>query len=232
MTIPFIEPYLPPTRRELPTPRVDWRPNSGRAVLLIHDMQRYFLRFYAADQSPVRELLANVVALRSFAAEHGIPVVYSAQPADPVRARRGLLGDVWGPGLTAHPEEQEIAPELAPRAGDRLLEKTRYSAFHGTELLAYLRQQQRDQLWICGVFAHIGCMLTAFDAFMHDVKPFLVADAVADFSRAEHEQALRMVAGRCGVALDRETLCRSALAPESSPESASDATASSTRWVL
>lgn len=212
MTIPFIQPYSQPAVHELPAARVAWRPDASRALLLVHDMQRYFLRFYAADQSPVRELVANVLALRNFAASVGMPVVYSAQPADPVRARRGLLGDVWGPGLTAYPGEQEIAPELAPRAGDRVLEKTRYSAFHGTELLSILRAAGRDQLWICGVFAHIGCMLTAFDAFMNDVKPFLVADAVADFSRADHEQALRFVAGRCGVVIDTNSLCQHGLA--------------------
>lgn len=214
MSIPSIEPYLPPSARELPAARVAWQPDAARAVLLVHDMQRYFLRFYAADQSPLRELLANVARLRAFAQARGVPVVYSAQPADPARARRGLLSDVWGPGLTAHPDEQAIAPQLLPRTGDRLLEKTRYSAFHGTELLTLLREQGRDQLWICGVFAHIGCMLTAFDAFMNDIKPFLVADAVADFSRQHHDMSLSLVASRCGVALDTDRLCRLAAGPD------------------
>jgi bifunctional isochorismate lyase/aryl carrier protein len=207
MTIPSIEPYLLPAPHELPTARVAWKPDPARAVLLIHDMQRYFLRSYTPSQSPLREALANAVALRAFAQRMNVPVVYSAQPADPVLARRGLLSDVWGPGLTAHPEEQEIAPELSPLPGDKLLQKTRYSAFHGTELLSLLRDQGRDQLWICGVFAHIGCMLTAFDAFMNDVKPFMVADALADFSREHHELSLSMVASRCGVVLDTATLC-------------------------
>jgi bifunctional isochorismate lyase / aryl carrier protein len=207
MTIPSIAPYLPPSAHELPAARVSWQPDPARAVLLIHDMQRYFLRFYTADQSPLRELLSNVMTLRAFAHAADVPVVYSAQPADPARARRGLLREVWGPGLTAHPDEQEIAPELLPGPRDRLLEKTRYSAFHGTELLSILREQRRDQLWICGVFAHIGCMLTAFDAFMHDLKPFLVSDAVADFSREHHELSLSLVASRCGVALATASLC-------------------------
>ena len=207
MTIPAIEPYALPSASELPDGKLSWEPKPERAVLLVHDMQRYFVRFYPSDQSPRKAMLENVAALRARADALGVPVVYSAQPADPARAARGLLNDAWGPGLTAHPDQEEIVPELAPRPSDLVLEKVRYSAFHRTELLTFMRSRGRDQLWICGVFAHIGVMMTAFDAFMNDVKPFLVGDAVADFSREYHDIALRIVAGRCGRVVSTRSLC-------------------------
>jgi bifunctional isochorismate lyase/aryl carrier protein len=135
-----------------------------------------------------------------------VPVFYSAQPAAQSPSERGLLSDMWGPGLTAHPERQAIVPELLPTDRDVVLTKVRYSAFHRTELSSILQAQGRDQLIICGVYAHIGCMLTACDAFMHDVQPFFVTDAVADFSPEYHKMAIDYVASRCAVTLESATL--------------------------
>jgi bifunctional isochorismate lyase / aryl carrier protein len=55
-------------------------------------------------------------------------------------------------------------------------------------------ERGRDQLVGTGVYAHIGCQATAVEAFMRDVRAFLVADAVAEFSRRHHDQACEYVA--------------------------------------
>jgi bifunctional isochorismate lyase/aryl carrier protein len=199
VSIPEIESYSLSRLPAPPPSRVGWQPAPARAALLIHDMQDYFLRGYRATVEPGTELIRNISALRSACRASGVPVFYSAQPPASSREERGLLQDMWGSGLAAMPELQNIAPELAPTHGDVVLTKHRYSAFHGTELFERLRAAKLDQLWICGVYAHIGCMLTACSAFMHDIQPFLVSDAVADFSLHYHQLALDYVSKRCGV---------------------------------
>jgi bifunctional isochorismate lyase/aryl carrier protein len=199
MSLPAIAPYEMPTESELVANRVDWTPDPARAVLLVHDMQRHFLAPYAQDASPLTELIAAVSALRERAHAVGVPVVYSAQPGGQSRAQRGLLQDFWGDGIGTDPRAAAIVDALAPTGEDVLLTKWRYSAFVRTELTDLLREQGRDQLIICGVYAHIGCLTTALHAFMQEVQPFVVADATADFSRADHLMALGYAAQRCAV---------------------------------
>lgn len=201
MSIPAITPYAMPT--DPVNNRVAWQPDPRRAALLVHDMQAYFLNKFDRSQSPVPELVANARALREACAAAGVPVFYTAQPQEQPANDRALLNDFWGPGLTdpRFHAEQPIIDELAPRAGDEVLTKWRYSAFQRSDFAERLRAIGRDQLIVCGIYAHIGCMATALEAFMRDIQPFLVIDAVADFSLAEHRMAVDYVSRRCGASL-------------------------------
>src|SRR5207247_1829382 len=92
---------------------------------------------------------------------------------------------------------RRIVDSLAPTSSDTVLTKWRYSAFHETELADLFARSGRDQLIVCGVYAHVGCLVTACDAFSRDIQPFLVADAVADFTPTDHRLALDYAARRC-----------------------------------
>jgi bifunctional isochorismate lyase/aryl carrier protein len=196
-----IEPYRMPGDGDLPGAAVPWSPRADRAVVLVHDMQRYFLRPFPAGQSPLTELIANVAKLLASARAAGVPVMYTAQPGGMSREERGLLHDVWGPGMGVDEADRGIADDVAPEPGDMVLTKWRYSAFHRSDLEERLRRAGRDQLIVCGVYAHMGCLITACDAFSRDIQPFLVADALADLTLEDHLMALRYAADRCAVPL-------------------------------
>ncbi|MEV4346681.1 isochorismatase family protein [Actinoplanes sp. NPDC049596] len=196
--LPRITPYPLPTGFSMAGARVGWRPDPSRAALLVHDMQNYFLApFGTADHALLARVVDNIAALRKHAHEHGMPVVFSAQPGGQSLAERGLLQDFWGDGPPPSEHALAITDALTPGPGDQRITKRRYSAFAGTPLASLLAG--RDQLIVTGVYAHIGVLATALDAFMRDIQPFVVADAVADFSPAHHRDALRHVADRCGV---------------------------------
>ncbi|POZ62367.1 isochorismatase family protein [Chromobacterium alticapitis] len=207
MSIPKLNAYPLPQAADFPANKTAWRVAPQRAALLIHDMQRYFLAFYGEDSPQMQELIARVAALRDWADSHGVPVVYTAQPTEQKAEDRALLNDMWGPGLTtADPALQAVTPRLAPREQDTVLVKWRYSAFQRSDLQEKMKAWGRDQLVICGVYAHIGCLMTACDAFMRDIQAFMVGDAVADFSEDEHKMALRYVATRCGAVIAASSL--------------------------
>nr|CAL34109.1 putative 2,3-dihydro-3-hydroxy-anthranilate (DHHA) synthase [Streptomyces virginiae] len=193
--IPPISPYPLPAEGDLPPAAVSWTADADRAVLLVHDMQRYFLKPFPAGLR--QDLITHAAQLRDRCAALGIPVAYTAQPGGMNDEQRGLLKDFWGPGMRPAPEDRQVVDALAPTEQDWLLTKWRYSAFFKTDLLERMRAAGRDQLILCGVYAHVGVLATAVDAFTHDIQPFFVADATADFSQDYHRSALTYAAERC-----------------------------------
>ncbi|KMV15911.1 hypothetical protein ACT17_22680 [Mycolicibacterium conceptionense] len=178
--------YDTPRPDEYPEPVVDWRASPYRAALLVHDMQRYFLARFDRQAQPASDLVANVAEVLNAARRADIPVIYTAQPGSMTPQQRGLLRDFWGPGMTVDLADRAVDDALAPRAEDLVIDKWRYSAFARTPLHDYIRETGRDQLIICGIYAHVGVLTTALDAYSRDLQTFVLADAIADFDRTRH----------------------------------------------
>lgn len=206
MALPKIAPYS--YREQEHQNRVNWRVDPARAALLVHDMQRYFVRAFELERdgqplpdAQINIAIANIRRLLDAAHAANIPVYYTAQPPRQNPADRRLLTDFWGDGLQDD-ENAQILDELAPTEADTVLTKWRYSAFVRSPLEEQLKELGRDQLIIGGIYAHIGCLTTALEAFMRDIQPFMVADALADFTEKEHRMACEYASGRCARVLN------------------------------
>ncbi|MFI6012734.1 isochorismatase family protein [Streptomyces sp. NPDC051243] len=175
MTPGSIFPYLMPTPSMLPDDTTGWDLDQSRAALLVLNLQRRFVRLLEQEAAPVTQLLANAGRLVSAAHTAGVPVIHSA-----------------------HRDGEAFAEQVAPRTGDAVLTARKHSAFARTRLDSRLRDLKRDQVVIAGLFARVDVLMTAADAWVQDLEPFVVADAVADTSAGAHEFALEWVADTCG----------------------------------
>lgn len=198
MAIPSIAPYAIPE----PTHgrRVSWGIDPDSCAVLVHDMQNYFIRAYDESVEPMSTAIESMARVVETARSKNVPVIYSVQPGDQHPYRRGLLREFWGNGMSSG-IDTEVVDRLRPCGEDIVITKWRYSAFARTDLLHLLSEAGIDQLVITGVYAHMGCQATAVDAFMNDIKPFVVSDALADFSREEHVTTIDFVNKRCGVSV-------------------------------
>ncbi|MBP3041115.1 cysteine hydrolase [Bacillaceae bacterium Marseille-Q3522] len=78
------------------------------------------------------------------------------------------------------------------------MDKTRYSAFAGTDLEIKLRERSITELHLVGVCTDICVLHTAVDAYNKGFQVVIHKDAVASFSSTGHEWALNHFTGTLG----------------------------------
>ncbi|HEX6468701.1 MAG TPA: isochorismatase family protein [Streptosporangiaceae bacterium] len=119
----------------------------------------------------------------------------SMRLAQAVRDAGGLIVVVqWEePGRDPQPPGSELVDEIAPRAGDLLVTKRTWSAFHGTGLHGRLQSEGITTLVIAGVATGFGVESTARDAYDHGYRLFHVEDAMADVDAESHAFAVGKV---------------------------------------
>lgn len=96
----------------------------------------------------------------------------------------GTVGrDLYGGLATIYDQNQD-------KENVYYFDKTRYSAFAGTDLEIKLRERGIEELHLVGVCTDICVLHTAVDAYNKGFKIVVHKDAVASFNEAGHEWAL------------------------------------------
>ena len=80
------------------------------------------------------------------------------------------------PGFFAGSKEAEVAPELAPAEGDRIIPKNRWNSFHQTNLDLQLRVRNIDTIIIAGGSTDVGIASTVFAARDFDYGIVVISD--------------------------------------------------------
>lgn len=183
----------------------------ARTALLIIDMQADFaapdgrMAQWGADLSGVPAALAAADRLAGAARAAGVAVIFAGlethpETDSPVWAERlARLGQDPAQALdlcrAGSPGARFVGP--TPQPGDKVIAKTRYSAFVGTDLEAQLRARGIDTLVLCGLTTESCVDSTARDAFHRDFHVVLAADACAAYEADLHAVSVKALALNC-----------------------------------
>jgi ureidoacrylate peracid hydrolase len=179
------------------------QPSASASALVVVDMQNGFLHtegscaragFPVAVLAPAVEPCRRAVAA---ARRAGVPVIYTRYTyrADfrdggfMLREKFPVLAGVNA--LVAGSWDQAVVDELAPAAGDFVVDKNRPSAFHGTPLESYLAGLGVREVVVCGVTTNCCVETTVRDAAQRDLRTFVLTDAVAEWDPDRHANALK-----------------------------------------
>lgn len=189
------------------------RLHPGRTALLVIDMQRDFLdgRGYAAragvDVTRLRATIGPVQALLAAARQGGMRVIFTREghrpdlsdcpPAKLARSRAagaeigsaGPLGRLLVRGEAGH----GLIDEMNVEAGDVVVDKPGYSAFHHTELDQILRGGAIESLVVCGVTTEVCVHSSVRAATDHGYRCITVSDACAASEPQLQQPALDMM---------------------------------------
>lgn len=94
------------------------------------------------------------------------------------------------PGRNLYGELENLYQEIKEKDNVDYFDKTRYSAFAGTNLELKLRENEIEELHLVGVCTDICILHTAVDAYNKGFKIVVHKQGVASFNQAGHEWAL------------------------------------------
>ena len=192
--------------------------DTAKCALVIIDMQRDFLEpggFGEAlgnDVSRLRKIVAPLRQLLSAARAAGITVIHTREGhrpdmTDAPRAKvergapsmrigdRGPMGRILIRGEAGH----DIVPELAPLAGEPVLDKPGKGAFYQTDLDLMLRNRGIETLLVCGVTTEVCVHTTVREANDRGYRCIVVGDCCGSYFPEFHEVGLRMIAAQGGI---------------------------------
>jgi nicotinamidase-related amidase len=137
-------------------------------------------------QKNAQAIIADLSRLLDAARAAGVTVIYTtdAHTPDDSELRK------WPPHAMAGTKQAEIIAELAPKAGDLVLDKQTYSPFVSSEIDDVLRKRGISKLYITGLHTDCCARHTSGDAFQRGYDLVWVTDAMTAFTPEAHDGGL------------------------------------------
>jgi nicotinamidase-related amidase len=155
----------------------------AKTALLNVDMQRCFVEDTPLASPDGPALVEKINALISTCRETGALIVHTRGWMARDGSNHGVMAELVPPFLvdlyTEATPAAELHDALDVAADDLIVNKTRYGAFHGTDLAQQLRQRGIDTVIVSGIATNICCETTAREASQHDFRVVFLSDGTA-----------------------------------------------------
>lgn len=162
-------------------------------ALLIIDFINGFNDPDAFGGGNIQSAIDHTETLLAAARHRGIPIAYTVHAYAGDGSEDGLF-NLKMPRMRDRLEKGsqavQIVDQLAPRPGERVVEKHFPSAFFGTELAGWLAMHRVDTAIVAGCTTS-GCVrATVVDAMGHGFRPMVPRECVGDRADGPHEANL------------------------------------------
>jgi ureidoacrylate peracid hydrolase len=175
---------------------------GDKPALIVIDMQNGFcdaegfMNKIGLDYTTSAAVVEPIGRLLEAARSAGIPIFFTRYSLNADYSDAGLLLELFPAikgtgGMVRETWDADVVDGLKPREGERVIDKTRYSAFYDTDLEQQLRELGVDTLIVCGVTTNICVESTVRDAFFRDIRVVVPGDGTAAVTPELHDGALR-----------------------------------------
>lgn len=191
---------------------------TDHTALLVIDMQSDFLRpggfgeLLGNDVSLLSRAVAPIQRLLAAARQRGVMVVHTREghrpdlaDCPPTKRERGHLvvgiGDAGPMGrvLVRGEPGHDIIAELAPIAGEPIIDKPGKGGFYATDLEPMLRDAGIESLWVTGVTTEVCVNTTVREANDRGFECLVLEDCVASYFPEFQRAALDMIKAQGGI---------------------------------
>jgi nicotinamidase-related amidase len=189
-----------------------------RTAIVMIDMQRDFLEpggfgeTLGNDVSLLTKAIAPAKALFAAARKLKMLIVHTREghrpdmaDAHPAKVERGApsmrIGDLGAMGriLIRGEAGHDIIPELAPLAGEPVVDKPGKGAFYATDLQTILQSRGIENLIVGGVTTEVCVHTTVREANDRGYRCIVAADCCGSYFPEFHEMGLKMIKAQGGI---------------------------------
>lgn len=197
--------------------------DPAHTALLVVDMQNdfcaeggYLNRTRGLDMSASKPIADNINKLVDLARDTGMTVVWIVAIYDHKYLSDSHVAKVL-PGLKEGANEPVLCSEgtwgadfyeMEPKDGEIIIQKHRYSAFHGTRLDDYLRGQGVKTAIVTGVATNICVDSTIRDGFFNGYYIVVPEECVGASDAELHAATLKTVANNIGTVTSGDEIIR------------------------